>query len=146
MVSFVSSTTGSRSDCVCVFFPVLSLPIFHWNFLTCSSCIINYCLIPWHLVTAMAVNALPCRIAFERGKERHFCFLAVSMGTSGWVLLSEELPLKQNYGVVRVSAPLAGTNVSSAIFSVSVFLTKCCRTSMHLIACAIYSSFNYYLK
>lgn len=56
------------------------------------------------------VNALPCRIAFERGKERHFCFLAVSMGTSGWVLLSEELPLKQNYGVVRVSAPLAGTN------------------------------------
>ncbi|WRX34046.1 CLEC16A/TT9 [Theobroma cacao] len=56
------------------------------------------------------VNALPCRIAFERGKERHFCFLAVSMGTSGWVLLSEELPLKQNYGVVRVAAPLAGTN------------------------------------
>ncbi|XP_021275789.1 uncharacterized protein LOC110410438 isoform X2 [Herrania umbratica] len=56
------------------------------------------------------VNALPCRIAFERGKERHFFFLAVSMGTSGWVLLSEELPLKQYYGVVRVAAPLAGTN------------------------------------
>ncbi|XVF47599.1 hypothetical protein PTKIN_Ptkin03bG0123000 [Pterospermum kingtungense] len=56
------------------------------------------------------VHALPCRIAFERGKERHFCFLAVSMGTSGWVLLAEELPLKQHHGVVRVAAPLAGTN------------------------------------
>ncbi|XP_022755506.1 uncharacterized protein LOC111303477 isoform X2 [Durio zibethinus] len=56
------------------------------------------------------VHALPCRIAFERGKERHFCFLAVSMGTLGWVLLAEELPLKQHYGVVRVTAPLAGTN------------------------------------
>ncbi|XVF19047.1 hypothetical protein REPUB_Repub11eG0076800 [Reevesia pubescens] len=58
------------------------------------------------------VHALPCRIAFERGKERHFCFLAVSMGTLGWVLLAEELPLKQHYGVVRVAAPLAGTNLS----------------------------------
>lgn len=56
------------------------------------------------------VHALPCRIAFERGKERHFHFLAVSVGTLGWVLLAEELPLKQNYGIVRVAAPLAGTN------------------------------------
>ncbi|XP_017611347.1 protein TRANSPARENT TESTA 9 isoform X2 [Gossypium arboreum] len=56
------------------------------------------------------VHALPCRIAFERGKERHFHFLAVSVGTLGWVLLAEELPLKQNYGMVRVAAPLAGTN------------------------------------
>ncbi|PPS04584.1 hypothetical protein GOBAR_AA16077 [Gossypium barbadense] len=62
------------------------------------------------LVTAIAVHALPCRIAFERGKERHFHFLAVSVGTLGWVLLAEELPLKQNYGIVRVAAPLAGTN------------------------------------
>ncbi|KAH1033508.1 hypothetical protein J1N35_045682 [Gossypium stocksii] len=56
------------------------------------------------------VHALPCRIAFERGKERHFHFLAVSVGPLGWVLLAEELPLKQNYGIVRVAAPLAGTN------------------------------------
>ncbi|GMJ15608.1 green fluorescent seed 9, TRANSPARENT TESTA 9 [Hibiscus trionum] len=56
------------------------------------------------------VHALPCRIAFERGKERHFNFLAVSVGTLGWVVLAEELPLKQNCGIVRVSAPLAGTN------------------------------------
>ncbi|KAB1996608.1 hypothetical protein ES319_D13G242900v1 [Gossypium barbadense] len=56
------------------------------------------------------VHALPCRIAFERGKERHFHFLAVSVGTLGWVLLAEELPLKQNYGIVRVAAPLAAQN------------------------------------
>ncbi|XP_050372178.1 protein TRANSPARENT TESTA 9 [Argentina anserina] len=56
------------------------------------------------------VDAVPCRIAFERGKERHFCFLAISLGESGWVVLAEELPLKQHYGVVRVAAPLAGCN------------------------------------
>ncbi|XP_048134111.1 protein TRANSPARENT TESTA 9 isoform X2 [Rhodamnia argentea] len=56
------------------------------------------------------VDALPCRIAFERGKERHFRFLAVSAGISGWLILAEELPLKQNYGIIRVAAPLAGSN------------------------------------
>ncbi|XP_010276705.1 PREDICTED: uncharacterized protein LOC104611385 isoform X2 [Nelumbo nucifera] len=56
------------------------------------------------------VDAVACKIAFERGKERHLFFLAISRGTSGWVLLAEELPLKQNYGVIRVVAPLAGTN------------------------------------
>ncbi|KAJ4964247.1 hypothetical protein NE237_024186 [Protea cynaroides] len=55
------------------------------------------------------VDAVPCRIAFERGKERHFCFLATSRGTLGWVLLVEELPLKQNFGTIRVAAPLAGS-------------------------------------
>ncbi|XP_073117626.1 protein TRANSPARENT TESTA 9 isoform X2 [Elaeis guineensis] len=56
------------------------------------------------------VNAVPCRIAFERGKERHLCFLVLLMGTSGWILLAEELPLKQQCGIVRVTAPLAGSN------------------------------------
>uniref|UniRef100_A0A1D1YYN4 Protein CLEC16A n=1 Tax=Anthurium amnicola TaxID=1678845 RepID=A0A1D1YYN4_9ARAE len=56
------------------------------------------------------VDAIPCRIAFERGKERHFCFLAISSGTSGWVLLAEELPLNPRQGVTRVAAPLAGSN------------------------------------
>ncbi|XP_044471963.1 protein TRANSPARENT TESTA 9 [Mangifera indica] len=56
------------------------------------------------------VDAVPCRIAFEKGRERHFFFLAISMGTSGWVVLAEELPLKQQFGIVRVAAPLAGTN------------------------------------
>ncbi|KAK1430005.1 hypothetical protein QVD17_12426 [Tagetes erecta] len=56
------------------------------------------------------VDAVPCRIAFERGKERHFNFLAVSMGISGWIILAEELPQKPGYGTVRVVAPLAGCN------------------------------------
>ncbi|PKU63902.1 hypothetical protein MA16_Dca009886 [Dendrobium catenatum] len=55
-------------------------------------------------------NALPCRIAFERGKERHFSFLAISKGESGWIVLLEELPLNQQRGLVRVSAPLAGSD------------------------------------
>lgn len=56
------------------------------------------------------VDAVPCRIAFERGKERHFSFLAISMGTSGWIILAEELPQKPRYGIVRVVAPLSGCN------------------------------------
>lgn len=56
-------------------------------------------------------NAVPCRIAFERGKERYFSFLAMSKGTSGWLLLVEELPLKQQRGIIRVIAPLAGSDV-----------------------------------
>ncbi|PIN03963.1 hypothetical protein CDL12_23507 [Handroanthus impetiginosus] len=56
------------------------------------------------------VDAVPCRIAFERGKERHFHFLALSMGSSGWLVLAEELTLKPQCGVVRVAAPLAGCN------------------------------------
>ncbi|KAF5178319.1 Transparent testa [Thalictrum thalictroides] len=56
------------------------------------------------------VGAVPCRIAFERGKERHFFFLAVSKETSGWLLLVEEQPLKQHHGVIRVAAPLAGSS------------------------------------
>ncbi|KAL5769144.1 hypothetical protein ACOSQ2_015927 [Xanthoceras sorbifolium] len=55
------------------------------------------------------VDAVPCRIAFERGKERHFRFLAISVGTSGWLVLAEELPLKQQCGIIRVVAPLAGS-------------------------------------
>lgn len=56
------------------------------------------------------VDAVPCRIAFERGKERHFSFLAVSIGTSGWIVLAEELPQRPHRGTVRVLAPLAGCN------------------------------------
>ncbi|XP_019255586.1 PREDICTED: uncharacterized protein LOC109234169 isoform X3 [Nicotiana attenuata] len=56
------------------------------------------------------VDAVPCRIAFERGKERHFHFLAISVGSSGWIILADELPLRPSYGVVRVIAPLGGCN------------------------------------
>lgn len=69
-----------------------------------------------------AVNALPCRIAFERGKERHFSFLAFSVGTSGWLVLAEELPSKNSYGVVRVAAPLAGCNVCIVVCSLHLYL------------------------
>ncbi|KAJ6828790.1 uncharacterized protein M6B38_361255 [Iris pallida] len=55
-------------------------------------------------------KVIPCRIAFERGKEHHFSFLAISRGISGWILLLEELPLNQQRGVVRVPAPLAGSD------------------------------------
>ncbi|KAJ6742030.1 hypothetical protein OIU85_016144 [Salix viminalis] len=53
------------------------------------------------------VDAVPCRIAFERGKVRCFYFLAISVGASGWILLAEELPLKKHYGIICVVAPLA---------------------------------------
>lgn len=72
-------------------------------FIACWKLII-FCI--WHVD-----KAIPCRIAFERGKERHLSFLAFSKGTSGWVLLSEEFPLKQQRGIVRVTAPLAGSDV-----------------------------------
>lgn len=55
-------------------------------------------------------NGVPCRIAFEKGKERHFQFLAVSKGMQGWIILLEEIPLKPQFGTVRVMAPLAGCN------------------------------------
>ncbi|KAG5594760.1 hypothetical protein H5410_035992 [Solanum commersonii] len=56
------------------------------------------------------VDAVPCRIAFERGKERHFHFLAITIGTSGWLILADELPVRPSFGVVRVVAPLGGCN------------------------------------
>lgn len=67
------------------------------------------------LAGCCSVDAVPCRISFERGKERHLRFVAISVGTSGWIVLAEELPLKQLYGVVRVTAPLVGCNVSEPV-------------------------------
>ncbi|WOL06486.1 hypothetical protein Cni_G15220 [Canna indica] len=56
------------------------------------------------------VNALPCTISFERDTESDFSFLAISRGTSGWVILAEELPLKQQCGIIRSIIPLAGSD------------------------------------
>lgn len=67
---------------------------------------------------------MPCRIAFERGKERHFSFLAISVGTSGWLVLAEELPLKKPFGVVRVAAPLAGCNVCIFVCYLCIFISN----------------------
>eukprot|EP00253_Pinus_taeda_P027268 PITA_27268 len=55
-------------------------------------------------------DALTCRIAFERGKEHPFKFLAVSKGTAGYLMLADEVPLKPSIGFVRIMAPLAGSN------------------------------------
>ncbi|KAG2323505.1 hypothetical protein Bca52824_016718 [Brassica carinata] len=56
------------------------------------------------------VDAVPCWIAFERGKEREFSFLALSSGVSGWIVLAEKSLLKPDHGIVRIIAPLAGCN------------------------------------
>ncbi|PNX81060.1 hypothetical protein L195_g037075, partial [Trifolium pratense] len=61
------------------------------------------------------VNAVPCRIAFKSGKEHHFCFRAISLGISGWLVLAEELPSQKSHGIVRVTAPLAGCDVCIVI-------------------------------
>lgn len=73
------------------------------------------------IVPIIAADTVPCRIAFERGKERHFRFLAVSAGTSGWLILAEEIPLRKDFGVVRVCAPLAGCNVRMALLHSFLF-------------------------
>lgn len=84
------------------------------------------CVWPKNLIVCFprAVNAVPCRIAFERGKERHFCFLAISVGTSGWLVLAEELPLKKPYGIVRVAAPLSGCNVCIVVCYPCILILK----------------------
>ncbi|KAH9318604.1 hypothetical protein KI387_020373, partial [Taxus chinensis] len=53
-------------------------------------------------------DAVPCRIAFEEGKELHVYMLAVVKGASGWLLLAEEVLFKPQRGVVFAYAPLAG--------------------------------------
>lgn len=56
---------------------------------------------------------MPCRVAFERGKERHVHLVAVMAETSGSLLLIEDVAIKQRRGVIRVTAPLVGSDVSS---------------------------------
>jgi protein CLEC16A len=54
---------------------------------------------------------MSCKVAFERGKERIVYLLVVLQGTSGSLLLVEEITSKQQRGVIRVTAPLAGSDV-----------------------------------
>jgi protein CLEC16A len=58
-----------------------------------------------------AADAMSCKVAFERGKERIVYLLVVLHGTSGSLLLVEEITSKQQRGVIRVTAPLAGSDV-----------------------------------
>lgn len=53
-------------------------------------------------------DAIPCRIAFEEGKDMHVYMLAVVKGSHGWLLLAEEVRSKPRSGVVIAHAPLAG--------------------------------------
>lgn len=55
---------------------------------------------------------MPCKVSFERGKERQVHLVVVSGGISGSLLLIEGIAFKQNRGVIRVTAPLAGSDVS----------------------------------
>lgn len=55
-------------------------------------------------------DSIPCRIAFEKGKERSVYLLVFSKGTAGWLLLAEDVPLKPRRGIIRVIAALAGSN------------------------------------
>lgn len=71
-----------------------------------------------HPITSTAVgtelsivdDAMPCRVAFERGKERHVHLVAVLAETSGSLLLIEDVSIKQRRGVIRVTAPLVGSD------------------------------------
>ncbi|CAI7865459.1 unnamed protein product [Closterium sp. NIES-54] len=65
-------------------------------------------------------DAIPCRVAFERGKEKHVLLLVASCAANGWVLLAEPpagmtakaAVAEGAIGVVRVVAPLAGCQPS----------------------------------
>ncbi|CAI5977091.1 unnamed protein product [Closterium sp. NIES-64] len=65
-------------------------------------------------------DAIPCRVAFERGKEKHVLLLVASSAANGWVLLAEPpagmtakaAVAEGATGVVRVVAPLAGCQPS----------------------------------
>ncbi|BBN04515.1 hypothetical protein Mp_3g05320 [Marchantia polymorpha subsp. ruderalis] len=56
-------------------------------------------------------NAMPCRVAFERGKERSVYLLVAhkERDAASWLLLAEDTPSRNGHGIVRVIAPLAGS-------------------------------------
>ncbi|GAQ82513.1 hypothetical protein KFL_001140010 [Klebsormidium nitens] len=58
-------------------------------------------------VELTAGEALPCRVAFERGKERSVYLMVATSGIHGSLLLAEAAPTRLGHGVVRVTAPLA---------------------------------------
>lgn len=64
-------------------------------------------------------NAMPCRVAFERGKERSVYLLVAhkERDAASWLLLAEDTPSRNGHGIVRVIAPLAGSKVQSYEFS-----------------------------
>ncbi|KAG0577452.1 hypothetical protein KC19_5G157100 [Ceratodon purpureus] len=71
-----------------------------------------------HPITSTAVgtevdisdDAMPCRVAFERGKERQVHLLVVLGETTGSLLLIEDISIKKRRGMIRVTAPLVGSD------------------------------------
>eukprot|EP00897_Mesotaenium_endlicherianum_P003075 jgi/Mesen1/2796/ME000170S01896 len=59
-------------------------------------------------LTATPGDAMPCKVAFERGKERAVLLLVSSEAALGCLLLAETLP-RPHEVVIRVVAPLAGS-------------------------------------
>lgn len=53
---------------------------------------------------------MPCRVAFERGKERQVRLIVVLGETTGSLLLVEDSSIRQDRGVIRVTAPLVGSD------------------------------------
>ena len=86
---------------------------------------------------------MPCRVAFERGKERLVHLLVVLQGTTGSLLLVEDIPFKQKRGMIRVTAPLAGSDVqipshtyiASGLFFAPHYLHQTFLKISHLFVC-----------
>jgi protein CLEC16A len=57
-------------------------------------------------------EAMACRVAFERGKEKEVFLVVASEGPHGALLLVEGFSNSRD-GIVRVVAPLAGSRVRS---------------------------------
>ena len=68
------------------------------------------------MVWIAAKDAMPCRVAFERGKERQVHLLVALRETTGSLLLVENNSIKQGRGLIRVTAPLVGSEVSDRTF------------------------------
>lgn len=60
---------------------------------------------------------MPCRVAFERGKERQVRLIVVLGETTGSLLLVEDSSIRQDRGVIRVTAPLVGSDVRDRTFT-----------------------------
>lgn len=84
------------------------------------------------MLAAVPGDAIPCRIAFEKGKERSVYLLVCSKGTAGWVLLAEDVPLKQRKGIIRVIAALAGSNVRTSQLIIRMCRIHCQKSTLTL--------------
>ncbi|KAJ7522979.1 hypothetical protein O6H91_18G033200 [Diphasiastrum complanatum] len=54
-------------------------------------------------------DAMPCRVSFERGKEKAVYLLVATWDTSGSLILAESTSSNLSRGIIRLIAPLAGS-------------------------------------